>query len=407
MPEPGRGYPKFSANVTGIVNLPNVFRRAWRREKTVFAVPYCFGIFDPMLEARNIYKKYGAVEVLKGVGIDIQQGEIVSIVGPSGSGKSTLLHILGTLDEADSGDVHISGVHIESRPPIDVRPAPWWKRLVHLLVDALAYGLLSSALYYAYAGEVVSTNNLFTLPALLISFGVFLAYYTLLEGLYGRTLGKLLTGSRVMELADYSKPRLLTALFRTLARLIPFEACSFLSARPVGWHDALGNAFVTDSRLPWQKRRSLSADALSRFRNEKIGFVFQFHHLLPEFTALENVCIAGWINNKNKAEVRKRAEHLLRVLGLEHRIDNKPAQLSGGEAQRVAVARALINQPLVVFADEPTGNLDTQNARELHQLFFDLRKEFSQTFLIVTHNEELARLSDRMLTMKDGKIVSG
>jgi lipoprotein-releasing system ATP-binding protein len=127
--------------------------------------------------------------------------------------------------------------------------------------------------------------------------------------------------------------------------------------------------------------------------------------LLPEFSALENVCIPGWLTSRSKNEVKQRAEELLRILGLSQRLDNKPNQLSGGEQQRVAVARALINKPDIVFADEPTGNLDTANAKELHQLFFDLRKEFNQTFLIVTHNEELAQLSDRTLTMKDGKIV--
>ncbi|HEX6333298.1 MAG TPA: ABC transporter ATP-binding protein, partial [Flavisolibacter sp.] len=149
---------------------------------------------------------------------------------------------------------------------------------------------------------------------------------------------------------------------------------------------------------------SLHGNKLSGFRNRHIGFVFQFHHLLPEFSALENVCIPGWLSPGNKKETRNRATQLLKLLGLSHRLQNKPNQLSGGEQQRVAVARALINQPDIVFADEPTGNLDTANARELHQLFFDLRKEFSQTFLIVTHNEELAHLSDRTLTMKDGRM---
>ncbi len=216
-----------------------------------------------MLSAKNIQKRYGPVEVLKGVDIDINAGEIVSIVGPSGSGKSTLLHILGTLDKADRGEIFLH------------------------------------------------KNN------------------------------------------------------------------------------------VTN----------LQGDKLSHFRNTHIGFVFQFHHLLPEFSALENVCIPGWLTNKSKNEVKQKATELLNLLRLSHRLHNKPAQLSGGEQQRVAVARALINQPDIVFADEPTGNLDTANAKELHQLFFDLRKQFNQTFLIVTHNEELAHLSDRMLTMKDGLIV--
>ncbi len=216
-----------------------------------------------MLKATGIYKKYGDLEVLKGVDIEVQTGEVVSIVGSSGAGKSTLLHIAGTLDNADSGKVTI--------------------------------------------------NNM-----------------------------------------------------------------------------------QTDK---------LRGKSLSNFRNKHIGFIFQFHHLLPEFTALENVCIPGWIAKRKKKDVEGRAEELLELLGLKDRIDNKPNQLSGGEQQRVAVARALINNPDIVFADEPTGNLDSTHARELHQLFFDLRNQLKQTFLIVTHNEELADLSDRKLVMKDGRII--
>jgi lipoprotein-releasing system ATP-binding protein len=216
-----------------------------------------------MLTAKNIEKRYGAVEVLKGVDVTINKGEVVSIVGPSGSGKSTLLHILGTLDKPDKGEVYL--------------------------------------------------------------------------------------------------------------------------------HD--------------QNITQLHGNSLSSFRNKHIGFVFQFHHLLPEFSALENVCMPGWLTSRSKTDVKNKALELLKILGLSHRIDNKPNQLSGGEQQRVAVARALINSPEIVFADEPTGNLDTANAKELHQLFFDLRRQFQQTFLIVTHNEELAHLSDRVLHMKDGKIV--
>lgn len=144
---------------------------------------------------------------------------------------------------------------------------------------------------------------------------------------------------------------------------------------------------------------------LASFRNRNIGFVFQFHHLLPEFTALENICIPGWIAGTPKKEVEKRGKELLQMLGLGNRQENKPQQLSGGEQQRVAVGRALINQPAIVFADEPTGNLDSAHARDLHQLFFDLRQQFGQTFLIVTHNEELAAMSDRVLHMMDGRII--
>ena len=145
--------------------------------------------------------------------------------------------------------------------------------------------------------------------------------------------------------------------------------------------------------------------ALSKFRNLKLGFIFQFHQLLPEFTALENVCIPAYIANKPKAETEAEAKRLLEYLGLSHRIDHKPGELSGGEQQRVAVARSLINNPAVIFADEPSGNLDTNSAENLHKLFFKLRDELGQTFVIVTHNEELANMADRKLVMSDGQIV--
>ncbi|MBS1600306.1 MAG: ABC transporter ATP-binding protein [Bacteroidetes bacterium] len=162
---------------------------------------------------------------------------------------------------------------------------------------------------------------------------------------------------------------------------------------------AEGDVFLRDKKI-----NVLKSKALAAFRNKHIGFIFQFHHLLPEFSALENVCIPGWIAGRKKREVEEQAKNLLLTLGIGERLDNKPAALSGGEQQRVAVARALINSPDIVFADEPTGNLDSANAEELHKLFFDLRSKFQQTFLIVTHNEELARMSDRTLHMKDGKI---
>lgn len=146
--------------------------------------------------------------------------------------------------------------------------------------------------------------------------------------------------------------------------------------------------------------------ALSKFRNLQLGFIFQFHQLLPEFTALENVCIPAYIAGKPKTETETEAKRLLEYLGLSHRIDHKPGELSGGEQQRVAVARALINKPAVIFADEPSGNLDTASAENLHQLFFKLRDEMGQTFVIVTHNEELANMADRKLVMSDGLIVS-
>ena len=150
----------------------------------------------------------------------------------------------------------------------------------------------------------------------------------------------------------------------------------------------------------------LKGNKLAAFRNRHIGFVFQFHHLLPEFSAVENVCIPGWIAGRKKKEVTDQAIGILQTLGLGDRLENKPQQLSGGEQQRVAVARALINKPSIIMADEPTGNLDSARAKELHQLFIDLRNKFNQTFLIVTHNEELAAMSDRVLHMKDGKIIS-
>lgn len=147
--------------------------------------------------------------------------------------------------------------------------------------------------------------------------------------------------------------------------------------------------------------------ALSKFRNLQLGFIFQFHQLLPEFTALENVCIPALIAGKSKSETEAEAKKLLEYLGLSHRTDHKPGELSGGEQQRVAVARALINKPAVIFADEPSGNLDTHSAENLHQLFFKLRDEMGQTFVIVTHNEELANMADRKLVMSDGQIISG
>ena len=151
----------------------------------------------------------------------------------------------------------------------------------------------------------------------------------------------------------------------------------------------------------------LSDKEMSRFRNENIGFIFQFHQLLPEFSALENVCIPGFIAKRKRGEVEKRAKELLNFLNLSHRINHKPTELSGGEQQRVAVARALINNPAIILADEPSGNLDSHHADELHQLFFKLRDEFGQTFVIVTHNKELAEMADRKLVMQDGEIISG
>ncbi|WP_299823600.1 ABC transporter ATP-binding protein [uncultured Pontibacter sp.] len=217
-----------------------------------------------MLQVTNIHKKYGSLQVLKGIDLKIGTGEIVSIVGASGAGKSTLLHILGTLDTADSGEVVFEG--------------------------------------------------------------------------------------------------------KNIARM--------------------------------------NASEMARFRNRHIGFIFQFHNLLPEFTALENACLPGFLAGRPEKEVTQRAEELLGMLGLSHRLHHKPSEMSGGEQQRTAVARALINSPKIIFADEPSGNLDSKNAQELHDIFFRLRNEFRQTFVIVTHNEQLAGMADRTLVMKDGQIVS-
>ncbi len=161
-----------------------------------------------------------------------------------------------------------------------------------------------------------------------------------------------------------------------------------------------GELIINDTSIS-----GLSRKELAKFRNENIGFIFQFHQLLPEFTALENVCIPAFIKRTSKAEAEKKAKELLDFLGLSHRIHHKPNQLSGGEQQRVAVARALVNDPLIIFADEPSGNLDSTSADNLHSLFFQLRKEFGQTFVIVTHNEELADMADRKLVMSDGNIL--
>lgn len=171
----------------------------------------------------------------------------------------------------------------------------------------------------------------------------------------------------------------------------------------------LGTLDAPDAGQVWldgEEVQKKSANALARFRNQRIGFIFQFHNLLAEFSALENVMIPGLIGGTSRSQVEKRASDLLARLGLGHRLHHKPSELSGGEQQRTAVARALVNGPAVVFADEPSGNLDSQNARDLHQLFFDLRKEFGYTFVIVTHNTELADMADRKLEIKDGKIVN-
>ncbi|HTD92837.1 MAG TPA: ATP-binding cassette domain-containing protein [Chitinophagaceae bacterium] len=362
-----------------------------------------------MVTGKNIHKRYGAVEVLKGVDMEIQRGEVVSIVGPSGSGKSTLLHILGTLDYPDMGHIEVSGTKIEYQPKVILRPAAWWKRGLNLLLDLLILGAIGWALAPAFLSvtgiDILADGTWW--QQYIYSAVIVLLYYTLFEYLTGRSPAKFITSTKVVVEGVGTRPSFLDCFIRSATRLIPLEFLGFFSRNPVGWHDDLSTTRVIEARIPYQQKLadSLTPKELSLFRNKRIGFVFQFHHLLPEFTAWENVCIPGWLAGRKKNDVRLEAEELLKMLGLGHRLENKPNELSGGEQQRVAVARALINKPDIVFADEPTGNLDSANAKELHQLFFDLRSKFNQTFLIVTHNEELAQLSDRILHMKDGKIV--
>ncbi len=243
-----------------------------------------------MIKAKDIFKHYGNLLVLKGVDLHIKKGEIVSIVGASGAGKTTLLQILGTLDNFS-------------------------KITSNILV-----------------GEIIESVS--------------------------------------------------SELKEARAKV---ESELFINGYDIS---------------------KLSQKQLSKFRNEQLGFIFQFHQLLPEFTALENVCIPAFIKKTPKAQTEKKAKELLDFLGLSHRYDHKPSELSGGEQQRVAVARALINNPKVIFADEPSGNLDSEAAENLHKLFFKLRDEFGQTFVIVTHNKELADMADRKLVMVDGKILA-
>ncbi|NQX80501.1 MAG: ABC transporter ATP-binding protein [Flavobacteriaceae bacterium] len=174
----------------------------------------------------------------------------------------------------------------------------------------------------------------------------------------------------------------------------------------MGTLDRLDDKDNSEMTINGVNTQKLSDKEISAFRNREIGFVFQFHQLLPEFTALENVCLPGFIAKRSKKEVEKHALELLTLLGLEDRINHKPSELSGGENQRVAVARALINKPSIILADEPSGNLDSKTAEDLHQLFFDLRDKFQQTFVIITHNEKLASMADRKLQMRDGYLVN-
>lgn len=369
-----------------------------------------------MITAENIRKQYRDLEVLKGVDLEIKQGEIISIVGASGAGKTTLLQILGTLDTSESGQVKFNDVPISNVNHDRLVHAHWSKRLLNWFIDnavlaLINYGVLLATIMILpveawsydpenYNFEIIFYSCMFLTTTL---------YYFTLEKLTGRTIGKLLTNTRVLS-NNGKKPTAGQVLTRTLCRFIPFEAFTFIARKPQnGLHDGLANTIVIDNKavhgsfddLDYDQ---LGEDGISKFRNEQIGFVFQFHHLLPEFTAIENVCIPAYIGGMKKAEAEIRARELLQYLGLGGRLEHKPNQLSGGEQQRVAVARALMNKPAVILADEPSGNLDSKSAKELHQLFFDLRQQYNQTFIIVTHNEELAEMADRKLTIKDGII---
>ena len=362
-----------------------------------------------MLRAKGIHKYYGHLHVLKGVDISIKRGEIVSIVGSSGAGKSTLLHILGTLDKADSGYIELEGVRIENLTNKELVPVSWSRRALNSIIDSIVITLLTLLFLKIFNFQYESLfAGTFALTYILLPVIIPFVYYTLFESFNGKTIGKYITQTKVAIADDATKPKILNCALRTLARFIPFEVISFFSKRPIGWHDSISRTIIIDSNIPYQKSSTgrLTNKQLSIFRNKHMGFVFQFHHLLPEFTALENVCIPGWVAGRRKKEVESEALKLLQLLGLGERLDNKPNELSGGEQQRVAVARSLINKPSIVFADEPTGNLDSKNAKELHDLFIQLRKQFNQTFLIVTHNEELAQMSDRVLYMRDGLIIS-
>jgi lipoprotein-releasing system ATP-binding protein len=411
-----------------------------------------------MISAKNIRRNYNDLQVLKGVDLEIEQGEIISIVGASGAGKTTLLQILGTLDLADSGDIKFKDVAVGKPDHDRLIHAKGIKRLVNFVIDtAIVFGIwfgiwtilqpMLPLQRWAY-----EPDNYKIITTVLGSYVlIHTIYYFLFEYLTSRTLGKLLTGTKTI-LTTGKKPTATAVLVRTLSRLIPFEHLTFKvreltpeaearldknyktwlgrtmrkramlqspfagkdvrGAKPQnGLHDGMSNTIVIDTRragfdLDNLSYDQLGEDGLSQFRNEQIGFVFQFHHLLPEFNALENVCIPAYIGGMGKAEAEVRGTELLTFLGLGERMDHKPNELSGGEQQRVAVARALMNRPSAILADEPSGNLDSKSAKELHKLFFDLRDQFNQTFIIVTHNDELAEMADRKLTMKDGVILS-
>ncbi|MFC2086123.1 ATP-binding cassette domain-containing protein, partial [Bacteroidota bacterium] len=238
------------------------------------------------------------------------------------------------------------------------------------------------------------------------------AYYVTLEYKFHITLGKLITRTIVIN-NDGLYPALDTIFLRTIFRLIPFEPLSLLfSSKRKCWHDSFAQTIVIDRNKSLKYLNKLDSSKIKTendlclFRNQSIGFIFQFHNLMPEFTALENVCIPGYINGEDKIEVEKKGKELLSILGLEEKFDKKPNELSGGELQRIAVARSLINNPQLVLADEPAGNLDLKNAEYIHHIFLKLRDKYFTTFLIATHNPKLAKISDTVLNIKDGKIYS-
>lgn len=383
-----------------------------------------------MIKAKDIHKSYGDLAILKGVNLQIDKGKIVSLYGSSGSGKTTLLNILGTLDSADNGFIQIGEMK---------RYFGHWKfvkanigqRFLNYIIDFISISILSFLIgliigfvyyviyhiYYSLTSNYIPVrlqldwiNYIVSITLVLITFAGFYLYYFLMESKFHITLGKLITKTLVIH-KNGLYPSRDTILFRTLSRFIPFEAISiFFSSKNDSWHDKISQSIVIDKEKNLDFLKELnsskikSENDLCSFRNQSIGFIFQFHNLLPEFTALENVCMPGYLKGDDKTFVENKAKELLMTLDLADKFDKFPSQLSGGELQRVAVARALINNPQIVLADEPSGNLDSKNAEYLHQLFVKLRDKFGFTFFIVTHNEYLAEISDTVLHLRDGII---
>ena len=363
-----------------------------------------------MIRVRDIIKYYGDLQVLKGIDLDIKQGEIVTIIGPSGAGKTTLLQILGTLEKADGGELSVNNVELDTLQHLTIQPAVWYRRLLNGIIDTGIIAGLTGLIFLLVSPLLNIPENPFrviSVPSVTF-FMIYNLYYFLFEYFALRTPGKFISRTIVVTHEGYH-PDAVSILVRTLSRWIPFDMFSYFQKRPRnGWHDFFSNTLVTgygkDKKNKRYKRRKMTERELSSFRNKRIGFVFQFHHLLPEFTALENVCIPAFINRTPRHKAEKKAIEILNFLNMKHRLHHKPSELSGGEQQRVAIARALINDPDIILADEPSGNLDSQNTQEINQLFLKLREEFKQTFVIVTHNMEMAKIADRILNMKDGKL---